>query len=546
MFNRNYVLKKRIKFLKIISLCILGSLIIRLFCVQKKFNPVVTGSEVNNSIEKEEVGDYNYLLLDKNGKDLNEYERRYKVIIDARTFSLNSMNQNLENFISFNYIMSSEVENFNIDEIRKTGSKVSYDVSYDAYEKIKKLQGLKGLYIYEYDQKKEGAYWSIENMIMRGTGFNSDKEISKSKESLEGKILDYTKENKSTQIRFEKDIDGIYKEGSYEIDYNNKNIRLTLNKEYQKIIREVLNKKEYDEYKNIGVALVKSDTGEILSIAQKDESKPNMITGAGNIYGYYPGSTFKILTLECAMKYNKVSLADKYTCDGDICKKKNIHGTLTVQKAMEVSCNDIFADIGGEVGINNLLDFAKEQGYFNSVLELDKVTGMESEGKRASGDDINGNVAIGQGFQATPLQVVGSLSTILNGGMYVQPYILDGIEKQDGTKVEDFSANTKNILTKNEADTIKYLLRDVVDNGTGTAAAIEGVEIGGKTGTTEVGNGSSDGWFVGYFNLDGEYYNMVVFIPEIQGKNENGVERGGSNTAAPIFKEIVLELIKNK
>lgn len=546
MFSKNYVLKERIKIFKIIALVILLALTIRLFYVQKKFNPVVTGNESNNSIEKEDTGDYKYLLLDQNGEDINEYEIKYKVTIDARTFSLNSMNQNLENFISFNYIMNNEVENFDIDEIRKNASKVSYDVSREAYEKIKELKGLKGLYIYEYDQTKAKEYWSIENMIMRETGFSDNKEITKDKNSLEGKIAEYTKENKNTQISFEKDIDGIYKEGDLEINPENKNIRLTLDKDYQKIVREVLKREEFNEYNNIGVVLVKSYTGEILSLAQKDESQPNILTGAGNIYGYYPGSTFKMLTLEAAMKYNNISLADKYICDGDICKKKSIHGQLTVQEAMEISCNDIFADIGGEIGISNLLDFAQEQGYFNSTLNLDQSTGMESVGKRATGEDINGNVAIGQGFHATPLQVIGSLATVVNEGLYIKPYILDSIEKQDGSKTEESKVESKNVLKKSQANTIKYLLRDVVENGTGKEAAIEGVEIGGKTGTTEVGKGSSDGWFAGYFNLAGEYYNMVVFVPEIQGKNKNGVERGGSNTAAPIFREIVLELIKNK
>ena len=155
MFNKVYILKKRLKIITIVLLGILIVLIIRLFYVQNKYNPVVSGSEVNNSIEKEEIGDYNYLLLDRNGKDLNEYRKKYKVAIDSRTFMLNSMNQNLENFISFNYIMSEEVEDFNVEEIINLYGKYSYDVSEESYNKIKSLEGLKGIYAYEYDEKED-------------------------------------------------------------------------------------------------------------------------------------------------------------------------------------------------------------------------------------------------------------------------------------------------------------------------------------------------------------------------------------------------------
>jgi cell division protein FtsI/penicillin-binding protein 2 len=86
---------------------------------------------------------------------------------------------------------------------------------------------------------------------------------------------------------------------------------------------------------------------------------------------------------------------------------------------------------------------------------------------------------------------------------------------------------------------------DVVTEGTGEKAYIEGMDVGGKTGTTEYfdkGEECSDGWFVGFFNLNGKNYSMVVFVPKIpiniDGKND---EEGGT-TAAPIFKEIVESL----
>lgn len=548
MFNKNYVLMGRIKNLKNLMLFILLCLIFRVYYIQNKYNPVVTGTEVNNSIEKEEVGDYNYLLLDRNGKDLNEYTRKYKVIIDGDTFKMNSMNQNLENFISFNYIMKEGTKEFDANKITSSRNiRYTYDISETTYKKIIQLEGIKGIYAYQYDEKTNINNWSIESMLMKDKAYNAKKQednYSKSKDSLEGKIAEYTKENKPTSIMFEKDIDGVYSEIKYDINLENNNIALTIDKNYQKIIREVLNRDEYDVYDNVAVALVKSRTGEVLGLAQKDELEPNLLTGAG-VIGYEPGSAFKITTLGAAMKYNNVSLADVYECEGLVCKDYNIHGKINLQKAMEVSCNDIFAKLGAEVDYNLLVEFAKEQGYFSSVLNLDTSTGMESEGMVANLEHSQGNFPIGQGCQSTPIQVVASLSTVVNEGLYTKPYILSEVKSQVDKSVEVFETEKKQVLNEEDANVIKTLLRDAVNNGTGKNAQIEGVDIGGKTGTTESQDDTSHGWFVGYFEMDGEYYNMVVFVPNIEGKGKDGNELGGGNTAAPIFREIILELMKN-
>ena len=547
MFSNSYILKGRIKALRNLLLGVLVCLILRVYYIQNKYNPVVTGTDINNSIEKEEVGNYNYLLLDRNGKDLNKYTRKYRVIIDGDTFKMNSMNQNLENFIKFNYLMRESIEEFDINKITSSvNNRYTYDISEIIYKSIKELDGIKGVYAYQYDEKTNVNNWSIESMIMKDKAYNPQKKednYSKSKESLEGEIVEYTKENKPTSIMFEKDIDGVYSEVKYDINSDNKNIVLTIDKEYQEIIRNVLNREEYDIYDNIGVALVKAKTGEVLGLAQKDELAANLLTGAG-VIGYEPGSAFKIITLGAAMKYNNVSLADIYECEGLICKDYNIHGEINLQKAMEVSCNDIFAKLGAEVDYNLLVEFAREQGYFSPVLNLDMATGMESAGKVANLKESQGNFPIGQGAQATPIQVLASLSTIVNEGEYIKPYILKEIENQEGDLIEKFSTEKKRVLDKEDARVIKNLLRDVVNNGTGKTTRIEGVDIGGKTGTTESQGNSSHGWFIGYFEMEGEYYNMVVFVPNIEGKNKNGVELGGGNTATPIFKEIILELMK--
>ena len=517
----------------------------RTFYVQKKYNPMVVNTEWDNSIEKEHVGDYNYLLLDRNSKDLNTYKRKYKVIVDGQTFSANAMNQNLDNFINFNYIIKEEIPSFQANSIMNK-ERVTYDISKEAFEKISLLSDVKGIYAYEYDEIDNIDNWSIESMLMNESGRNGIEGIDnykKDKDSLEGQIVEATKDNKNTNIVFEKDLDGIYKQKQYEINKKNKNMVLTLDKEYQKIIRRVLNKDEYSKFDNIGVAIVKSKTGEVLALGQKDEFAPNIITGAGFGVGYEPGSIFKVTTLAAAMEYNDVKLSDIKECTGIICRKELVHGKINIQKAMEVSCNDIFAKLGAEVGFKNLQGFAMKQGYFDKVLNLDTKTGMEVKGNGGNLELAEGEIGIGQSILSTPMQVVGSLSTIMNDGEYIKPYILKEFENANGDVVKEFDTQKKSLISIETAKAIRILLRDCVDSGSGIRAKVDGVEIGGKTGTTQSGK-ESHGWFLGYFEVDGEFYNMVVFLPNINEKEENGFDLGGGNTAAPIFKDIVLELLK--
>ena len=107
-----------------------------------------------------------------------------------------------------------------------------------------------------------------------------------------------------------------------------------MDNKFQKIVRDVLAKEDYKTFKNAGAVLIDSDSGEVLALAQKDESAPNVVLGSGSINGYEAGSIFKILTLEAAMEEKGISLSDKLRCDGLVCKKEKIHGTIRRKKLL--------------------------------------------------------------------------------------------------------------------------------------------------------------------------------------------------------------------
>ena len=552
-FRRKRRMKKRLIYMVSVFLFILFLLELRVYYVQKKYSTSETGNFKGNHKQIEKISDLNYKLLDREGEDIFSFEDKYKVVIDSMAFRLNNIDQNLENIIAFNYIMQSEDKKFSFENIIKSGGKLYFDVSKENFNKINSLNKIKGVYTYETKERKKDDIWKIENMLSSSKGFalveGEDKrvktlEIEKDENSLEGIIKKELDKNKDYEISFERDNDGLYDEGIFKIPEENLNVRLTLDKELQKIVREVLNKEEYKSFKNAGVLLIDSETGEILSLAQKNEASPNVVLGSGSIKGYEAGSIFKILTLEAAMEKEGVGLLDELRCDGLVCKKEKIHGTISIKEAFEVSCNDVFARLGAKVGTKNLLNFSKEQGVFSKVLNLDEKTGMETKGYVPQNVSIT-NLSIGQSMQTTLMQMASIIGPIVNEGTYIKPYIVKNFENQKGEVKKVFNEEKREVLSKKTALALKEVMNSTVLDGTANIAKINGVEVGAKTGTAEAKGGELHGWFLGYFKHEGKYYTLGVMVPNIKEVYEDR-KPGGGNTAGPIFRDIVLEITKNK
>jgi cell division protein FtsI/penicillin-binding protein 2 len=236
-----------------------------------------------------------------------------------------------------------------------------------------------------------------------------------------------------------------------------------------------------------------------------------------------------------------------FTVDGKSFEKLDKHGNgykYTHGGAYYDSSNDIYAQIGTRVGLENIYDYAKKQGLLNRVLNLYLENNVDVDLST-----MNGNIsqsAIGQTDRITPLQAINIPNTVINKGIYVQPSIIEAYVNDTNEILEEVNYKTSRVLKSETAESMKYFMMDVVTKGTGKQAYIEGMDIGGKTGTTEyydTGKKHSDGWFVGFFNLNGKNYSMVVFVPDIDINIAGKDDEEGGTTAAPIFKEIV-EVLK--
>jgi cell division protein FtsI/penicillin-binding protein 2 len=372
----------------------------------------------------------------------------------------------------------------------------------------------------------------------------SDNSIQKDKDTIEMQIFNKTNLNQYPAIKFDKDIEGNISSGQFIPPNNNVNVRLTIDKNIENKVKEVFNSERYRKYNQIGAVLMESSTGKILTMSQKNDSLPNVNLGSSTLNGFEPGSIFKIIVEEAGLDRKSLSLVEKYSCKQSIysgtydkCKEKD-HGILNAEDALVVSCNNIFAQIGDKVGVNNFLDNAQSQGLFSKVLNFDsEVKGTFVRPELGEGA---GQLAIGQSMSITPIQAVNVVNAIVNNGTYVKPYIIDSYVDNDNKELEILKTEQHPSINKSTANLMKNELEKVVRYGTGTSARIENIETGGKTGTSTRFDGkeyTSDGWFVGFFKQKNKYYSMVVYVQNIDKEDEEA-----ANTAAPVFKNLVQSL----
>lgn len=485
--------------------------------------------------------DLNYLLFDRNGKQLLQYKNKYYAVIDTSAFTKNNMGTKSDDLYALIYILRNYDNSYDLSNIglNDASKKINYEVDEITYNKLKNIKGVKGFYTYSTSIVDRSEAWKIENLLTNSKRQSDNK--PKSEDSLEMMIYNKVKLNHYPAIKFIKDIDGNISSGEFVAPENNTNIRLTIDKNIQDNIKEILKKDKYKNHVQIGVILTESSTGKILAMTQKDDTEANVNLGSATQNGFEPGSIFKIIVEEAGIERRSISLGEKYPCKQDIYKidEKKDHGILDPEEALIVSCNNIFAQIGDKVGVNNIIEEAQSQGLFKKVLGFDSEVAGDYVMPSLPGEGA-GQLAIGQSMRITPIQAVGIVNTVVNNGIYVKPYIIEAYVDDNNSVKELVKTEEYTTLKKTTANALKNQMIKVVRRGTGVEADVKNIEVGGKTGTSTRIDGTkktSDGWFIGFFKINNKYYSMVVFVKDIDNENEQA-----SNTAVPIFKDIVLSI----
>lgn len=287
------------------------------------------------------------------------------------------------------------------------------------------------------------------------------------------------------------------------------------------------------------------DTGETVSAEEKQNLLNKMWRNQCISDTYEPGSTFKIITAAAALEEGVVKLDDAFFCLGYKivedrrirCARTTGHGAETFETGIMNSCNPVFMELGERLGAENFVGYFKQFGLLSKTnIDLPGEAGTIMHKTENIGPVELATISFGQSFQITPIQLVTTVSSIINGGTRVTPHFGVSVQDADGNTVKTFSYEThENICTAETSETMRYLLEKVVSEGTGKNAKIEGFSIGGKTATSQTLPRSDHKYissFLGFAPADNPQVLVLVVI-----NNPQGIYYGGT-IAAPVAKEI--------
>ena len=260
---------------------------------------------------------------------------------------------------------------------------------------------------------------------------------------------------------------------------------------------------------------------------------------------YEPGSTFKTVTAAAGLESGVVHTNDTFHCPGFVivedrkirCHKVGGHGSQDFVHATMNSCNPVFVTVGLRLGADRYYDYFEKFGLLEKTgIDLPGEAGTIMHKKENIGLVELATISFGQSFQITPIQLITTASSFVNGGIRVTPHFGMSVRDKDGRTVKTFSYQERQgIVSEETSQAMRMLLEKVVDEGGGKKAYIEGYRIGGKTATSQTlprGSGKYISSFLGFAPADDPQVIALAII-----YNPQGVYYGGQ-IAAPVVKQL--------
>lgn len=337
-------------------------------------------------------------------------------------------------------------------------------------------------------------------------------------------------------------INGIYNTLT---DAEGCDIRLTIDAQVSKAAYEAMNGKKgtvvvYNYKTGATVCMVSAPTYDPKYKPSGEELESEKYNGVylnRAISGVFtPGSTFKIVTTVAAIENLPDLYSKKFKCSGKyetgagevICN--GVHGTVDLEKGLNVSCNSVFAQLANEVGKDALTETVRSLGFAKNVT-ISKAKAVRST------FDVSQSTALDLGWAGigqyttliNPCQMLMLMGAIANDGIAMTPYLVE--ESSEIVDVKN-KQNTAVQLSAETADKVKKLMRSNVENYYGDSK-FPGLEMCGKTGTAEVEGETSHAWFVGFSQRADLPYAIVVCL-------ENG--GWGYNDAVPVANKTMQAL----
>ncbi|MGY3679711.1 penicillin-binding transpeptidase domain-containing protein [Streptomyces sp. TE33382] len=323
------------------------------------------------------------------------------------------------------------------------------------------------------------------------------------------------------------------------------------------------------------VAAVEPSTGRILALVSTPSYDPERLSGTGPEVTdawarlnaatsrpmlnrairqtYPPGSAFKIVTAAAALDARVVTDPDAAT---DTPSPYVLPGTTTtlpneasgcdeasLAEAIRVSCNTVMAHLGVEVGLDGMVEAVEKFGFNDDGLRIPSGVAKSNFDTDMSEDQLALS-SIGQfDTTATPLQMVMVASAVANGGDLRYPHLVDRTTTHDGDTVrQQGSRSYHQAMNPSTAVQLQRMMVDVVENGTGSNAAIDGVRVGGKTGTAQHGidnSGTPYAWFISWAQAPDSGRPAVAVAVVVEDASADRADISGGGSAAPIARAVM-------
>ena len=500
------------------------------------------------------------LILDRNGtvlagnisvctisvihNQITEPEKVVQILSQELDMSADSIRKSVEKYTSIERIKS------NVD--KETGDRIR------AYD----LDGVK----VDEDYKRYYPYGELASKVLGFTGADNQGIIG-----LEVKYDEYL-QGEPGQILTMTDARGIeYSLAGERRDepVAGNNLITTLDINIQSYATQLAySAMESKEAESVSIIVMNPKNGEIYAMVSVPEFNPNepfsLPEEQNNLTGearqdalnqmwrngcvndtYEPGSTFKVITGAAGLEAGVVTKETGFSCPGYIivedrkikCHKVGGHGSLTFEGATMASCNPSYINVGLRLGIEKYYDYFEKFGLFHKTgIDLPGEAGTIMHKEENMGLVELACVAFGQSFQITPIQLLTTISSIINGGTRITPHFGNYIADQNGVAAQQLVfPEVSGIVSEKTSATMREMLEKVVSEGGGSNGKVEGFSVGGKTATSQTlprGTGRYISSFVGFAPAEDPQVIAIAIVT-----NPKGLYYGGL-VAAPIIRQL--------
>ena len=529
-------------------------------------------------------------IVDRNGTKMATSERVYNVILDVKvmTSDEDSIEPTIQALKDCFEIDEEEVRDLIEESLSSRYNILKKGVDYETYKKFEAIDeddenypDVAGIWLEE-DYVRTYPYNTLASDVI---GFTVDGNVgSNGIEASYNNILNGTDGREYGYLDETSTVERTVKEA-----VNGDTVVSTIDLQVQSIVEKHIlefNEQHKNEAsagegsKNTAVIVMNPQNGEILAEASypnydlnqprdltkyytqetidamSDEEQLETLNSLWNNFcvsdTYEPGSTFKPFTIAAGLETGILTGDETYYCGGvlhvgdhDIhCSNRDGHGTQTLKQALENSCNVALMEIGEALGAEEFCRYQELFG-FGEYTGIDLPGEGETSGLLYTPENMDAaslaTNAFGQNFNVTMTQLVASFCSLINGGNYYEPHVVKQIQDENGNVTENIDpVLVKKTISEETSEVIKDYMLGVVQEGTGSSAAVEGYDIGGKTGTAEKlprGNGKYLVSFIGYAPQENPEVVVYVVVDE-----PNVAAQASSSYATELASGIMSEI----